>query len=161
MKYSILIFAILGLALAEVRPLLNFLRFVSLDTGSVVVRILSFLSLPNFFFFQRKHSTKHHVENNIHTLKHISYSQTHSLHSKRAPFVLADARILVETAVTVMTAIPSVSGSVTNPFVIRYVSPCASLPSAPPDVRNSDAPSVRLSATSPSVRFDARSSIVK
>ncbi len=136
MKYTILIFAILGLALAEVPYFCFCLRFV--------VRIVFVLKSKRLrlFFFQK---LTHKQKNN----------------SKRAPFVLADALILVETVVMVMTAIPSVSGSATNPFVIRYASPCASLPSAPPDVRNSDAPSVRLSATSPSVRFDARSSIVK
>ena len=70
--------------------------------------------------------------------------------------MLADAPILAETVVTETTAIPSASGNVMSPCATRFASPCVSLPSAPQDVRNLDAPSVRLSATNPSAKFDAR-----
>mgnify|MGYP007000312842 CR=1 len=61
-----------------------------------------FLSL---YFFSLNENMKQSTGRKLHTyaltLSKLSYSQTqtrtHSLHSKRAPFVLADALILVET----------------------------------------------------------------
>ena len=89
------------------------------------------------------------------------YDVNHRENRKRALFEQAAAPIRAETAEMETIAIPSASGSVMNPCVIRFVSPCASLPSAPQDVRNSDAPNARLNATNPSARFAARSSIAK
>ena len=55
MKYSILIFAILGLALAEVRPLLNFFYFyVFVSLARHRRRPNSFFSLSLIFFLSTK-----------------------------------------------------------------------------------------------------------